>query len=151
MMLLEHEDQITCFILLLINRYEYYRKKITDENTLVDVNFWKIVDVAFNFQSKQVIITLAWYINNDALKKELPIKTLKMVKDTQKRYMDIVEKEWSEPVRRWVNAGSYIDFEKNLNNIFNDLIQYLVKTNPDFVSWKVLEVESSTSANIEER
>jgi hypothetical protein len=34
-------------------------KKITDENTLVDVNFWKIVDVAFNFQSKQVIITLA--------------------------------------------------------------------------------------------
>lgn len=126
-------------------------KKITDENTLVDVNFWKIVDVAFNFQSKQVIITLAWYINNDALKKELPIKTLKMIKDTQKRYMDIVEKEWSEPVRRWVNAGSYIDFEKNLNNIFNDLTQYLVKTNPDFVSWKVLEVESSTSTNIEER
>lgn len=126
-------------------------KKITDENTLVDVNFWKIVDVAFNFQSKQVIITLAWYINNDALKKELPIKTLKMIKDTQKRYMDIVEKEWSKPVRRWVNAGSYIDFEKNLNNIFNDLIQYLVKTNPDFVSWKVLEVESSTSTNIEER
>jgi hypothetical protein len=107
--------------------------------------------VAFNFQSKQVIITLAWYINNDALKKELPIKTLKMVKDTQKRYMDIVEKEWSKPVRRWVNAGSYIDFEKNLNNIFNDLIQYLVKTNPDFVSWKVLEVESSPSTNIEER
>jgi hypothetical protein len=34
-------------------------KKITDENTLVDINFWKIVDVTFNFQQKQVIITLA--------------------------------------------------------------------------------------------
>ena len=126
-------------------------KKITDENTLVDINFWKIVDVTFNFQSKQVIITLTWYINNDALKKELPIKTLKMIKDTQKRYMDIAESEWSEPVRRWVNAGSYIDFEKNLNNIFNDLTQYLVKTNPDFVSWKVLEIESSPNINMEER
>lgn len=126
-------------------------KKITDENTLVDINFWKIVDVTFNFQLKQVIITLAWYINNDALKKELPIKTLKIIKDTQKRYMDIVESEWYKPVRRWVNAGSYIDFEKNLNNIFNDLIQYLVKTNPDFVSWKVLEIESSPNVNMEER
>lgn len=126
-------------------------KKITDENTLVDINFWKIVDVTFNFQSKQVIITLAWYISNNALKKELPIKTLKIIKDTQKRYMDIVESEWSEPVRRWVNAGSYIDFEKKLNSIFNDLIQYLIKTDSDFVSWKVLEVESSPDINTEER
>jgi len=126
-------------------------KKITDENTLVDINLRKIVDTTFSFQSKQVIITLAWYINNNALKKELPIKTLKIIKDTQKRYMDIVETEWSEPVRRWVNAGSYIDFEKNLNNIFNDLIQYLIKTNPDFVDWKVLEVESSPTINMEER
>lgn len=126
-------------------------KKITDENTLVDINLRKIVDTTFSFQSKQVIITLAWYINNNALKKELPIKTLKIIKDTQKRYMDIVETEWSKPVRRWVNAGSYINFEKNLNNIFNDLIQYLIKTNPDFVSWKVLEVESSPVINTEER
>lgn len=126
-------------------------KKITDENTLVDINLRKIVDTTFSFQSKQVIITLAWYINNNALKKELPIKTLKIIKDTQKRYMDVVETEWSEPVRRWVNAGSYIDFEKNLNNIFNDLIQYLIKTNPDFVGWKVLEVESSPTINMEER
>lgn len=126
-------------------------KKITDENTLVDINLRKIVDTTFSFQSKQVIITLAWYINNNALKKELPIKTLKIIKDTQKRYMDIVETEWSESVRRWVNAGSYIDFEKNLNSIFNDLIQYLIKTDPDFVSWKVLEVESSPDINTEER
>ena len=126
-------------------------KKIVDENTLVDINLRKIVDVTFSFQSKQVIITLAGYINDNAFKKDLPIKTLKIIKDTQKRYMDIAEVEWATPVIRWVNAWSYINFEDNLNKVFNDLIQYLTKTNPDFVNWKVLEVESSPSVNMEER
>lgn len=141
------------------------QKTLRDYATYSDVRYWRLIDGQYNFRTRQVIFKLAGYSSEEAVEADVPIKVMTLIKDTEKKYMNIPRKKpaedgsteinpdtwlvWPKMVEtweydeRWINAGDFVELGDKITELENFLNDYLVGNEPEFIGGKKGEVKNS--------